>query len=126
MTNKQEIEKINYKFKRGDSYLLNAFKIQDKEEKDLILEENDNIYFTLKPMEEDTPLVKKSIGNGIELGEDGFYHLPMLPEDTQDLVADRYRYDIELDLNLETLFVRTIIEGTIDLTQDVTEEGDRE
>lgn len=125
MSNKQEVTKINYSFKRGDSRRLNAFKVQDIEGQDIILNEGDNIYFTIKPMEENIALVKKSIGNGIELGEDGYYHLPMLPEDTQDLDVDLYRYDIELNLNVEPLFVRTIVEGTINLTQDVTEEGDR-
>lgn len=125
MADKQVIDKVNYSFKRGDSRRLRKFKILDLEQKEIVLSENDNIYFTIKPMEENIALVKKSIGKGIYLGEDNFYHIPMLPEDTQELEPDTYRYDIELNLNLETLFVRTIVEGTIDLTQDVTEKEDR-
>lgn len=125
MADIQEIETVNYTFKRGDTRRLRAFNLTDRDGNPLVLSPNDNIYFTIKPMEEDIALVKKSIGNGIDLGSDGYYHLPMEASDTEDLEADMYRYDIELNLDLNPLFVRTIMEGTITLTQDVTEKGDR-
>lgn len=121
-------EKINYKITRGDTNYLYKFRIKDKNENDINLTENDKLYFTLKSQYEDTALIKKKKDNGIILGEDGYYHIILQPEDTEELEIDTYKYDIELDLYQsisDTYFVKTILEGKIKLTEDITRKEDR-
>ncbi len=116
---------INYpKVKRGDTIPLKKFKVTDKNEIEITLSDTDNLYFTMKNKEEEAVL-RKNINNGIELLEDGYYHIILNPEDTANLDVGKYYYDIELNLNTEPLYVKTIIEGTIKLLKDITTEEDR-
>ena len=116
---------IDYEFKRGDTKVLNKFRATDKNGEVLILSNTDNMYFTMKKDENGKAVLKKSINNGITLGDDGYYHITLESNETANLGIGTYKYDIELVLNLQTLFVRTILEGEITLTQDITTEGDR-
>lgn len=116
---------IDYEFKRGDTKALEKFKVTDKNGEIITLGQEDKIFFTFKKNENGVALIKKSIGNGITLGEDGYYHIILNAGDTANLQAGTYKYDIELDLNNNPLFVSTLIEGEIELLQDVTQEGDR-
>lgn len=115
---------IDYEIKRGDTKVLRKFRPTDSNGNVLELSVSDQIYFTMKNPNNQA-VVKKKIGNGITLGEDGYYHITLEAVDTQDLPVQSYSYDIELDLNLTQLFVKTLIEGTITLEQDVTTKGDR-
>lgn len=116
---------INYpRVKRGDTTPLKKFKANDKNGNEITLSDADNIYFTMKNKQEEAVL-RKSMNNGIELLEDGFYHIILNPEDTADLDAEKYDYDIELNLNTTPRYVKTIIEGTITLKKDITTEEDR-
>lgn len=123
------METINYEFKRGDTKKLNKFNISDMEGRPIILTQNDNIYFTLKQKGSDAPIIKKSIGSGIELGEDGYYHTTLEPSDTEELDVGKdkkYVYDIELDMIVNNkLVVKTLFEGKIKLLKDITLKGDR-
>ena len=112
---------IDYEFKRGDTKRLNKFRPVDKNGNVLELTNADNIYFTMKKNENGTAIIKKSIGNGITYGSDGFYHIALQANETANLSKGTYKYDIELDLNLDTPYVNTIIEGEIELLQDVTQ-----
>lgn len=115
---------IDYEFIRGDTKVLNKFRPTDSNGEPLELSSTDQIYFTMKNAN-NVAVIKKKIDNGITLGEDGYYHITLEAVETQDLAVGSYTYDIELDLNLETLFVQTLIEGEIELTQDTTTKGDR-
>lgn len=116
---------IDYEFKRGDTKVLKKFRPIDNNGQVLNLSNTDNIYFTMKKDERGKAILKKSINNGITLEDDGYYHITLNAEDTGELNAGTYKYDIELNLNLETLFVNTLIEGEITLLQDITTKGDR-
>ena len=118
---------IDYEFKRGDTKLLKKFRPVDQNGNVLLLTNLDNIYFTMKKNENGTAIIKKKIGNGITYGSDGFYHITLQANETANLSAGTYKYDIELDTynSQAQLIVSTIIEGEIELTQDVTQEGDR-
>lgn len=116
---------IDYEFKRGDTKVLNKFRPTENNGNPLELSDVDQIYFTMKKNEQGNAILKKSINNGITLGEDGYYHITLEAEDTSELDAGTYKYDIELNLMLDKLFVKTLIEGEITLLQDITTEGDR-
>jgi len=115
---------IDYTFKRGDTKVLDKFRVTDANGNVITLSVSDQIYFTMKDSSK-TAVVKKKIGNGITLGTDGYYHITLEATETQNLPVAAYSYDIELDLNLTVLYVHTLIEGTIELEEDVTMEGDR-
>ena len=124
------METINYEFKRGDTKRLNKFNLLDKSGEPITLTANDNIYFTMKHKGDTEVLVKKSIGKGIELGDDGYYHITIEPEDTEDLELGpgiKFEYDIELDMIVDSnLVVKTLFGGKITLLRDVTLKGDRD
>ena len=117
-------KQIDYEFTRGDTKVLNKFRVTDKNGTVLTLSPTDQLYFTMKNPNKQA-VVKKKIGSGITLGDDGYYHITLESTDTEDLAVGTYSYDIELDLNLTNAFVNTIIEGEITLNEDVTLKGDR-
>ena len=116
---------IDYEFKRGDTFPLKKFRPTNAEGTPLTLTVADELYFTMKKTELGEALVKKTINNGITLGDDGYYHIVMETEDTRDLDAGGYVYDIELQIHSsERNLVKTIIDGQIELLQDVTNRRD--
>ncbi len=117
-------KQIDYEFTRGDTKVLNKFRVTDSNGEVLTLSATDQLYFTMKDANRQA-VVKKTIGNGISLEDDGYYHITLESTDTEDLSVGTYSYDIELDLNTLNSFVNTIIEGEITLNQDVTTKGDR-
>jgi len=121
---KKMAKTIDYDIKRGDTKYLNKFRVTDKDGTVLNLSPSDQLYFTMKNSNKQAVL-KKKIGSGITLGDDGYYHITLESTDTEDLEVGTYMYDIELDLNLTKTFVNTIIEGEITLNEDVTLKGDR-
>lgn len=118
------VKNIDYELIRGDTKRLNKFRPTDLNGEALNLTNLDNIYFTMKNAS-GVAKVKKSINNGITLGEDGYYHITLEADDTEDLDVGSYNYDIELVLALTKEFVATLINGEITLTQDITTKGDR-
>ena len=115
---------IDYEFKRGDTNVLNKFRIINNG-KVVKLTNEQQLYFTLKSNPNSKKvLVQKTINNGIELGEDGYYHITLEPNDTSKLNYGGYVYDIEFKKFNPKVFVRTLLEGTITLTDEVTWEED--
>ena len=85
--------------------------------------EYSEIYFTVKRDARDrTALFQRRLSDGgIVPDGDGYYHLSILPEDTDGLAYGRYVFDIELldgDALKETPCV-----GTLHLTYEVTHAG---
>ena len=118
-------ETIDYEFKRGDTKALMKFRPTDNNGQPLNLSENDQIYFTMKKNENGKAILSKTINNGINLQNDGYYHITLEADDTSSLPVDTYKYDIELNINSHKLFVKTLIEGEITLLQDITTKGDK-
>lgn len=116
---------IDYEFKRGDTNLLEKFRVTDKNRNVMKLTDNEQLYFTMKTNPNNKQaLIRKTINNGIYLEEDGYYHIMLEPSETSKLNYGAYVYDIELKSISSKIFVKTLIEGTITLTEEVTWEGD--
>jgi hypothetical protein len=79
----------------------------------------DSAYFTVKKDYNDSPVVQKSIGDGITESAEGEYTVRMAPEDTKDLELGRYYYDLQVGNGGDDF---TILRGILDLVYDVTEE----
>lgn len=117
---------IDYEFKRGDTKPLKKFRPTDSKGQAIQLYDGDNIYFTMKKDAEGGAILKKKINNGITYDSDGYYHMTLESNETANLSAGTYQYDIELNLlSLSPVYVKTIIEGEITLLQDITGEGDK-
>lgn len=66
---------------------------------------------------------QKTLGNGIELLDDGYYHVTIEPEDTSHLKYGDYGYDLEITTG--TGIVKTLIVGIITLTDEYTHKEDK-
>lgn len=116
----------DYEFKRGDTKVLDKFRLLNTEGKVLKLGENDTLYFTVKKdAYSKKVLIQKTTKDlGISLEADGYYHIIIEPEDTNSLDYGDYQYDIELKSIGNKTFVRTLVEGIITLTEEITWGGD--
>ena len=116
---------IDYEFTRGDTYQLKKFRVTDNNKAVLNLTSSEQLYFTMKKdANSKKVLLQKRIGEGIELREDGYYHITMEPSDTNDLKYEDYQYDIQLKSTYPKELVKTLINGTITLTEEITWKGD--
>lgn len=78
----------------------------------------DSAYFTCKVSNDDTtPLFQKSLGYGITKVSQGEYRVRVAPEDTEDLDAGKYYYDLEISVNGD---VFTIMNGFLEMSKDTT------
>lgn len=77
----------------------------------------DTAYFTCRKSFTEAAVFQKSIGHGITKQETGKYVVRVAPEDTKDLEAGKYYYDLEISANGD---VFTILKGVLELEQDVT------
>lgn len=112
---------IDYEFPRGDSFLLKKFRVTDTEGRIIELKDTDQIYFTVKTdSNSSVALFQKKINDGIELQDDGYYHITIEPTDTNELDYGNYVYDIEFKSTQPKNYVKTLIDGTITLTDEVT------
>lgn len=106
----------NIKNVRGDTYSI-GFKTEGFEQ------ELDNIYFTCRDnlTDESIVLFQKSLGDGITLteqeGDIYSYNVRVAPEDTRDIQAGTYYYDLQININ-EDIF--TIMRGKFIIEQDCT------
>jgi hypothetical protein len=99
---------------RGDTL---AFDVTISEIEDVTIE---SMYFSVKRKpSDDTYIFQKSIGNGITFIEELKYRVRIAPEDTCDLVAGKYAYDLQIGLGGD---IYTPLMGTLKLNWDVTEE----
>ena len=107
----------NLKMTRGDTF---AFGIEIKG----LNQDLDTAYFTCKENFDDTtPIFQKSLGNGIEKDEETsteevyYYKIRVAPEDTNNVEAKNYYYDLEIGANSD---IFTILKGILKIENDVT------
>ena len=113
---------MDFEFPRGDTFLF-KFKVTDKQGTEIELSNTDKLYFTVKKNPNSTDKAfQKTLGNGIDKGTDGYYHVTINSNDTAELNYGDYGYDIELK-TLEGR-VKTLIIGSITLTEEYTHKGD--
>ena len=75
-------------------------------------------FFTCKKnYDDEQPVFQKSLGNGITKIETGKYVVRIAPEDTKDIDAGKYYYDLEIGANSD---IFTILKGVLDIEADVT------
>ena len=113
---------MDFEFTRGDTKIF-KFKLQNKNGENLILSSGDNLYFTVKKSANSKNVsFQKTLGKGINLENDGYYYVTIDSNDTANLNYGTYGYDIEL----KTLsgIVKTLIIGSITITEEYTFEGD--
>lgn len=78
----------------------------------------DSAFFTCKSNRTDAANVfQKYLGNGISKIDYGQYVVRVAPEDTKDIDAGKYYYDLEISVNND---VFTIMKGVLEIEQDVT------
>ena len=111
------MEKMNLEMIRGDT-LSFAFEV-DFDEAPQKLEKAD---FSCKVnLDDDEALFHKELGKGIDFSkQDGtkmYYIVRIAPEDTENLEAGMYYYDLSIEMNGD---VFTIINGTLKIESDVT------
>ena len=112
---------MDFEFPRGDTKVF-KFQIKDNNSEILTLAPTDKLYFTVKkdPYSKNA-LFQKTVGSGIELKSDNYYHVTILPSDTNQLDYGSYGYDIEI--KTATGIVKTLTIGTITLTEEYTFAG---
>lgn len=121
------VKSIDYSFKRGDTHRLRKFKIMDAEGKEIVLTSSEQLYFTMKKSTKQLEYVlQKRVGSGIQLEADGYYHITIESKDTNVLPYGEYFYDIELKSAKPKELVKTLIEGTINLEEEVTWGGNEQ
>ena len=111
------MEKMNLEMIRGDT-LSFAFEV-DFDEAPQKLEKAD---FSCKVnLDDDEALFHKELGNGINFSkQDGtkmYYIVRIAPEDTENLEAGMYYYDLSIEMNGD---VFTILNGALKIEEDVT------
>jgi hypothetical protein len=113
---------MDLEFPRGDTKKF-KFKLKDKNGEDISLTPGDMLYFTVKQdPNTNARVIHKKLGSGIELGDDGYYHVTLTSNDTAELAYGGYGYDIELKSS--TGLVQTLTIGNIVLTEEYTWKGD--
>lgn len=114
---------MDFEFTRGDTKPLLKFKLKDKNGEDLELSSTDKLYFTVKKdANSNTVIIQKTIDNGITISDDGYIHVRLESDDTAELPYGQYGYDIEL--KTAEGIVKTLLIGTITLTEEFTFKGD--
>lgn len=113
---------MDFEFPRGDTKVF-KFKLQDKNGEELSLSATDRLFLTAKKNHKSTEVIfQKTIGNGIELKDDGYYYVTIYPDDTNSLNYGSFGYDIEI--KTATGIVKTLCIGSITLTEEYTFKGD--
>lgn len=100
----------NFQLVRGDS-LAFSFQVTG------LTSALSSVVFSCKrTVKDDTYVFQKTLDDGIEVSED-IYTVRIAPEDTADLNARRYVYDLEIAVDQD---VYTLMMGNLDLIADVT------
>lgn len=111
---------MDFEFTRGDTQFI-RFKLKDASGEPLQLEPTDNMYFTVKTDANSTKvLLQKKFPEDIEY-QDGYYHFTISSENTSNMAYGDYQYDIEVK---SEGVVKTIGQGTINLTEEITHRRD--
>ena len=113
---------MDIEFRRGDTQVVN-FPLVDKNGDPVKLTENDNLYFTVKQnTNSEDVLIQKKYPENISYDDtSGYYIFTLESEDTSEMPYGTYSYDIELKSGT---FVKTLGDGSITLTEEVTFRGD--
>lgn len=97
---------------RGDTFSFGLF-VEGLGDQDL-----ETAFFTCKSnRSDDVNVFQKALGAGISKYDAGKYRVRVAPEDTKDVEAGKYFYDLEIGLNGDKF---TVMKGVLEITQDVT------
>lgn len=103
---------LNLKMTRGDTFAF-GFMVEGLESQALA-----TAYLTVKRNYDDaTPLVQKTLANGITTDDNITYKVRIAPADTASLEVGKYYYDLQIGVNGD---IYTILKGILDLEKDVT------
>lgn len=80
-------------------------------------EDPDEIWFSVRENYDAPYIFQKSLDDGITPDNEGGYLVHIAPEDTQELTAGQYIYDLELKIGED---ITTPLMGKIELVADVT------
>lgn len=110
---------VNINIIRGDTA---KFKFQRRDKNnEIITTLPEKLYFTVKvDYSTEKYVLQKSLGNGIEVDEDNWYHVTVQPEDTANLPYHQYVYDIEV---VTEEYTKTVAKGYLLLSEEVTFKG---
>ncbi len=113
---------MDFEFPRGDTFSF-VFQLLDKNKNVLHLTPGDKLYVTFrKAPNSKTPVLQKTLGNGITPVDNGYFRVLLNSSDTANLQYGDYGYDIELKTNEG--IVKTLTIGTMTLTEEYTHKGD--
>lgn len=118
MYRKEVRNAVDIEFARGDSF-SQGFQLVVKQSGEPVVEEFDEVYFTVKRKYTDKDFVmqKTLTGGGITSDGNGHYTLTLLPADTETMPFGTYDFDLEFDIGGD--FVKTF-SGTITLLKEIT------
>ena len=112
---------MDFEFPRGDTFLF-KFRLKDKNGEEIVLQAGDKLYFTVKKNAKSTDrIIQKTTPSGITY-DSGYYHITIDSNDTAEQNYGTYQYDIEL--KTASGVVKTLILGSITLTDEITFKGD--
>ncbi len=105
------VHDTNLEMVRGDT-LAFAVEIEDLDQ-DL-----DSAFFSCKKSASDKDYVfQKALDDGITKMSLGKYRVRVAPEDTTNLPAKTYRYDLQIGLNGD---IATVLRGSLKIVEDIT------
>lgn len=107
----------NMRMIRGDTLSFGVeYSFDDETSQDL-----ETCYFSCKKNADDEEYAfQKSLSDGISKVNSGQYRIRIAPEDTEDLEAGNYNYDLEIGLNDDKF---TLLRGILRIDEDVTRGG---
>ena len=98
---------------RGDTYAFGV-EIEDLDQ-DL-----ETAYFSCKNSADDEEYIfQKTLDDGISKVDTGKYRVRIAPEDTVNLSAKSYRYDLQIGVNGD---IYTVLKGELTIAEDITRE----
>ena len=106
---------MDIEFIRGDTQFF-RFQVKDGEGNPMQLKDGDRLYFTVKQNANSEERYPEDIEYS-----DGYFSFVLNSEDTSDLAYGTYNYDIELKSGD---YVKTLGQGTITLTEEITFRSD--
>lgn len=101
----------NIRIVRGDSLSFNIVMYG-------AIQSLDGVFFTIKKDFNAEPLFQKSFEDGVSEVETGIYAVRVAPEDTAELEAGRYYYDLKVVKDDD---VQTLERGIFEIVYNVTE-----
>ena len=99
---------------RGDSL---SFGIQIYDQDKALMDIEEAFFSCKKNINDSAYVFQKSIADGIERMELGVYDVRVAPEDTAEIEAGRYFYDMQVRLNSD---IFTIMKGVLEIEMNVT------